>query len=300
MLRLAVLGAGAHSQGNHLPALARYAAEHPGEVELVALCDLRGAHAQEMAARYGFARAYTDLGEMLRAEQPDGVVAVTPIAVTHTIATQVIEAGVPLLMEKPPGATPAEAREIVDRVAQRGAKVMVSMNRRFDPGLCVALDWWGGRSIEYVRGTIVRVDRREPDFMYGTAIHPLDTLRAVAGDVSECQFETRTVDGVRWYVAGMTFTSGAMGALEVLPNAGSNAEVYEWFGGGCRALVRAGGIDAGTVRCWQGGTLVIDSEPARDEPTYVKNGAYDETRAFVAALQGRGPFYEGSATGHRA
>jgi len=57
MLKIVLLGAGSHSQENHLPALARYVAEHPGEVELAGLCDLRREHAEMMAHHYGFARS---------------------------------------------------------------------------------------------------------------------------------------------------------------------------------------------------------------------------------------------------
>lgn len=284
MLKLVVIGAGSHSQGNHLPSLARYVALHPGQVELAGLCDLRRAHAEEMAAQYGFSRVYVDLEEMLCTERPDGCVAVTPIPVTAQIATRVIEAGVPLLMEKPPGATTGEARQIVQWVERSGARVMVSMNRRYDPALRAALSWWGERPIQYVRATIARVDRREPDFVYGTAIHPLDTMRAVAGDVCSWDAEVREVDGVRWFIVRLVFESGAVGVLEVLPTVGSMAESYEVFGAGCRAQVRVGGPDMGQVRCWQGGELELEDEPARGELACVRNGAYDETAGFVAAL----------------
>jgi predicted dehydrogenase len=284
MIKIVVVGAGSHSQGNHLPSLARYVTEHPGQIELAGLCDLRRERAVEMAAQYGFARAYVDLDEMLRLEQPDGCVAVTPIPVTREIATRIIEAGVPLLMEKPPGATLAEARQIVELVDRTGAHVMVSMNRRYDSALRVALDWWGERPLHYVRGTIVRVDRREPDFFYGTAIHPFDTLREIAGDVREVSVDERRDGEVRWYVARLGFERGTAGILEVLPTSGSMGESYELHGPGCRALARAGGPDTGEVRCWEDGQLVIDENPTLGDPTFVRNGTYAETCAFIASL----------------
>jgi predicted dehydrogenase len=230
MLKIVILGAGSHSQRNHLPSLARYAREYPGQIELAGLCDLRRDHAAQMAAQYGFARAYADLDEMLREVQPDGCVAVTPIPVTREISARVIRAGVPLLMEKPPGATLEEAREIVRLVHQTGSHVMVSMNRRFDPALRIALDWWGGRPLHYVRGTIVRVNRREPEFFYGTAIHPLDALREIAGDVRKSSVTERWEGGVRWYTVQLVFEQVTLGVLEVLPTAGSMAEAYELYG----------------------------------------------------------------------
>jgi predicted dehydrogenase len=285
MLKIVLLGAGNHSRGNHLPALARYVAQHPGEVALAGLCDLRREYAEAAAREYGFARVYTDVDEMLRVEQPDGCVAVTPIPVTTEIAARVIRADVPLLMEKPPGANADEARQVVDLVEAAGARVMVSMNRRFDPALRAALTWWGERPLRYLRGTIVRVNRREPEFMYGTAIHPLDTMRAIAGNVREYEVHVREVEGVRWYAVRFVFESGAVGSLDVLPTAGSMGESYEMYGAGCCALVRVGGPDSGEVRCWADGQLTIEDEPARGMPTFVRNGAYDETVAFISALK---------------
>jgi predicted dehydrogenase len=295
MPKIVVLGAGTHSCRNHLPALARYAAQHPGQIELSGLCDLRRDHAKEMAAQFGFARVYTDLGEMLAMEQPQGCVAVTPTPVTAQIAAQVIQAGVPLLMEKPPGATLAEAREIAALAAQTAARVMVSMNRRFDPALRAAQAWWGERPVAYVRGTIIRRNRREPDFMYRTAIHPLDTMRAIAGDVQDFAVDSRLVDGVRWFVMRLVFESGALGVLEVLPNAGYMAEFYEFCGAGCRAVVRVGKAGVGEARCWEQGRLALQDEPARSEPDFVYNGTYDETVAFVTAIRENRAFYPSPA-----
>ena len=223
--------------------------------------------------------------EMLRAENPDACVAITPIPVTAEISTQVIRAGISLLMEKPPGATADEARTIVGLVEKAGARVMVSMNRRFDPALCAALDWWGDRPIPYLRGRIVRVNRREPDFMYGTAIHPLDAMRAVAGNVQEYSVDERLVDGIRWFVLRLVFESGTLGTLEVLPTAGSLGESYELVGDRIRALAGAGDTDSGVVHCWENGELLVEQCPSRGMPGFVRNGTYAETVAFISALQ---------------
>jgi predicted dehydrogenase len=285
MIRLVMLGAGQHSQANHLPALARYVSEVPGEVELSGLCDLRREHAEAMARKYGFARVYTDLQELLRVERPDACIAITPIPITAQVAVQVIQAGVPLLMEKPPGATVAEAHQVLDLAERMSVQVMVSMNRRFDPALRAALHWWGDRPVSHVHGRIVRVDRREPDFMFGTAIHPLDALRAIAGDVRDYRVDAQRVDGVCWYTVHLDFASGTHGVLEVLPSAGSAGESYELFGPGVHAWAGAGDQDSGDVRCWRDGVLALSDAPARGMPPFVRNGTYDETTAFLTAVR---------------
>lgn len=285
MLKIVVLGAGSHSQHNHLPALARYVSAHPGCVSLAGLCDLRLDHAKEMAVQYGFARAYADLDEMLRTEEPDGCIAVTPIPVTLDVASRVVRAGVPLLMEKPPGATSAEAQALVELVGEFDAQVMVSVNRRFDPALHAALDWWGDRRIAHLHARIARVGRREPDFVYGTAIHPLDAMRAIAGDVVSYSATVREVEGVRWYVVQMTFESGTTGVLEVIPTGGCLAESYEWFGHEARVRVGTGDADRGLACAWELGEQVLEIDPSAGEPPFVRNGTYAETEAFLSALQ---------------
>jgi predicted dehydrogenase len=252
---------------------------------LSALCDLRQEHAQAMADRYGFARAYGDLGEMLDREKPDGCVAISPLPVTAQIASRIIREGVPLLMEKPPGATVEEAREIAELVDQRGVPVMVSMNRRFDPAFERAMIWKRDRPVAYLRGTIIRHNRRETDFILGTAIHPVDTMRAIAGDVQSFSADMRRVDGVQWYVVHLTFRSGTIGTLEVLTTTGAVAESYECFGTDYRVNVRVGEADTGEVCCWEKGQLVVREEPAQRLPLFVRNGAYGETVAFIAALK---------------
>jgi myo-inositol 2-dehydrogenase/D-chiro-inositol 1-dehydrogenase len=285
VVKLVVLGAGNHSQQNHLPALAQYAAVHPDEVALAGLCDLRLQHAEAMAETYGFARAYADLGEMLRAERPDACIAVTPIPVTVRIAQQVIRAGIPLLMEKPPGATLAEAQQLVELAEQYDARVMVSMNRRFDPALCAARDWWGKRPISYLRARIVRIDRREPEFAYGTAIHPLDAMRAIAGDIASYRVRVQHVNSVRWYVVHLWFGGGTQGVLEVLPTAGMQGESYAWCGEGAYVEATVGEHDTGSARGWEGGTLAVRHDAVEGQPPYIQNGAYAEAAAFLAALQ---------------
>ena len=285
MLKLVVIGAGSHSRLNHLPALAHYAREHPGEIALAALCDLDAGLASAMAAQFGFARTYTNYREMLRAERPDGCVAVTPIPVTAQVARQVMAAGIPLCMEKPPGATPDEAREVAELAERTDAHVMVSVNRRFDPALTAAMNWWGDGPMEVVRGCMARVDRRETFFMTGTAIHMVDAMRFMAGEVRDFAVEGRRVDGVRWFLARLIFGSGATGILEVMPTAGADAEVYEISGPGRRAICTSGYKDRGSYQCWAGGELALQSTSAAGVPEFLRAGTYAETCAFIAALR---------------
>ncbi|NLS78619.1 MAG: Gfo/Idh/MocA family oxidoreductase [Chloroflexi bacterium] len=291
MLRLAVLGAGNHSRANHLPALSRYVSEHPGAIELAALCDLDRALAERMAAAHGFARVYTDLGQMLAEERLDGLFAVTPIPATAQVAVQAMEAGLPLLVEKPLGGSMADADRIMEAAERTKATVMVSVNRRFSPALRAGLAWWGDAPAEFIRASMWRTRRREPEFVTGTGIHPVDAIRHIAGEVSDVEMEARRVDGVWWYYIRLQFQSGARGLVELMPTAGLRHESYEIFGAERRLLVEEAEYASGVARGWEGGNLLLDTDPAAGQPAYVRNGAYAEACEFIAALQeGRQPY----------
>ena len=129
-MKIAVVGAGAHSRTNHGPALRRCKEELGASLSLVAVCDLQRERAERYAADFGFARAYEDLDELMDRERPDGIVAVTPIEHTEAVAEQIMRRGIPLVVEKPPGSDEEQARRLVDLADGLGAPHMVSFNRQ--------------------------------------------------------------------------------------------------------------------------------------------------------------------------
>lgn len=291
MLNLALLGGGGHSYHNHLPALQRYASLHPGEIRLAACCDLRPEIAARMASEFGFATAYTDLDAMLAAERLDGCIAVTPIAATAAVAATVMRAGLPLLMEKPPGATPAETDALCDLARQLGSRVMVSVNRRFEATVAAARTWAAEHPLRHLHGSMWRHNRREETFATDTAIHCLDVVCSLGGPLRSGTGRVRRVDGVWWYHAELEFAGGATGTVEILPTCGAQGETYDLFAADGRALARIGEVDDGTLSVWQDGVLCRRETPGHGQPPFVQNGTLAETAAFIAALrEGRAPW----------
>jgi len=284
MIKVAVIGGGNHSSQNHLPALKHYLDLHPGELKLAAVCDLCQEIAQNVAQKFGFEHWYTNIVEMLKSEELDACLAITPISATADVAKHIILAGIPLLIEKPPGATVEEARLICDLVKKHNAWVMVSMNRRFDPAISLLCSQLKDRQLKYIRGAMYRVQRTESDFFIGTAIHALDTMRFIAGDIRTCSVSDIYVDNIRWYRVDIEFEKGIQGCLDVLPTCGQVVESYELLCSGVRMLASAGGLDSGEMRVWEDGELIVNDEPARGMPIYIKNGTYAETEAFFSTL----------------
>jgi predicted dehydrogenase len=292
-LRLALVGCGEHSRLSHAAPLARYSARHPGVIELAAACDLDLARAEEFCREFGFARAYASLDELLGRERLDGCVTVMPVGSIGEVAGGLLARRIPCVIEKPLGASLAEVERLARVARETGTPHMVSVNRRFMPYLNRAAAWAreaGG--LRYARVTMVRHRRDEPDFIWETALHALDALRHVAGEVEDyaVEFQRDGAPSAVWYHVSFRFASGARGRLEVLPTAGFIEESYELFGDGFRARVVAGSGPQRTLHCWRAGRLEVEDSAAEDEPEDLRSGAYEEVLEFVGALrEGRRP-----------
>ena len=288
MIRLALVGCGEHSKGSHAAPLARYAAEHVGEISLVAACDLNLTRAGEFCREFGFARAYRSLDELLAQEQLDGCVTVMPVECISEVGTLLLDRRVACVIEKPLGASLAEVERLAQVARRTGTPHMVSVNRRFMPYLNRAAAWsHGAGQLQFVRATMVRHNRSEPDFIATTAIHALDSMRFIAGEVSSYETTVHRPPGLsaRWYLISIRFESGALGSLEIIPTAGVIEESYELFGENLRARVVAGSGTQRSLHCWRDGRLEVEDFVSGDEPEDMLNGAYDEVVEFVRALR---------------
>ncbi len=294
MFKLAIIGCGTHSEIGHAVPLARYAAAHPGELELAACCDLEEVRTELFREKYGFLRGYRDAGEMLDAEEPQACIAVLPVRLVAGMAERLFRRGLPCTVEKPPGATLAEVRRLVDLAAETGARHMVSVNRRFAPLLNRAVSWAREQGeMRYVRAAMIRKKRVEPSFVWSTALHGVDALRHIAGDVQSASISVQEdpLLAARWYQEDYEFTGGARGRLDIITTAGMQEESYDIFGENFRAHavfpITNGFFGPGsTLRCWRDNQLVIDEAAPADEPRDVTAGPYAEVEALAAALRG--------------
>lgn len=284
MVKVALIGAGSHCRGNHAPALAQYAKDHPDELNLVAVCDLVRDKAEAFAREFGFKKAYTDHREMIAKEKPDGCVCVMPIPLIVPLAKEMMEMGMPSTVEKPPGASVSEARELLSVAEKTGTPHLVSVNRRFQPLIVEGREWALSQGpIRFVRASMLRHNRREPVFVSGTGIHSLDALRFLAGDVADVQAFSQH-DGTPWHHFVFRFVSGAVGAFDVLPSDGCAEERYEMYGEGYRVNMAVENSAEPRLQCWKDGKLVLDKRPPEGQPSFVRVGPYAEAREFVRAL----------------
>ena len=107
-------------------------------VRLVACCDNQQHVTEAFAARFRLPRAYDDYGALLEGERVDAVYLAVPHDLHFEMVTAAIEAGIPVLVEKPIARTLGEGREIVRRAAAADVRVGVNYQYRYDTG-CYAL-----------------------------------------------------------------------------------------------------------------------------------------------------------------
>ncbi len=291
-VRLVVVGAGSHSESCHGPSLRDLARQQRGSLILAAVCDLDRDKASNYAREFDFDSVYTDMHEMIEAENPGAIVAVTPLDATRAVVGDLLPYGIPILLEKPPGRNPAEAREILEAARAHGTSTMVSLNRRFIPAVHTAREWLerhgtgGGPRLLVAR--MLRAHRREEDFITGTAIHVVDTVLSFMGTPSGVTHHRwATPLGGQSCDACLEFSDGSSALIAIAPDCGVEEETYEIIGPDYRAFVDAG---RSRVEITRSQTREIPWAEGEDAPRHVMGGCLRETEAFLSAVRGEIPF----------
>ncbi len=228
-MKLCAIGCGEHAHSSHGPAQKKYAGAHP-EWVLAACCDVDLGRAEAYRTRFGFARAYGDVETMLAAEVPDAVVVVVPESVTVAVAAPLLEHGIPVLLEKPPGRTLEEIDRLIAAAERRGGVVphQVALNRRYAPlvrDLRRRVAILGQpEQVHHIHYEMTRFDRRDADFSV-TAIHGIDAVRFIAAsDYAHVRFRYQERPelgpGVANIFMDAVMASGATAHLAFCPVAG--------------------------------------------------------------------------------
>lgn len=126
-VNLAVVGLGAFGH-KHLDALTRIP---DATIRYVAHSKLDVA--EQVAAKYGAARAFTDYSELLAQDDLDGVLLATPTQMHHAQTIEALRAGKHVMVEIPMGDSLAAVREIVEVQRETGLVAMAGHTRRFNP-----------------------------------------------------------------------------------------------------------------------------------------------------------------------
>jgi predicted dehydrogenase len=125
MLKIAIIGCGKVAD-QHVEAIHRI----PG-CEIVALCDREALMAKQLGQRFGIAKCFSDVKEMLETVSPDIVHITTPPRSHFSLAKQCLESGSHVYLEKPFTVTASETESLIELAQHRGLNITVGHNYLF-------------------------------------------------------------------------------------------------------------------------------------------------------------------------
>ncbi len=298
-LKICMIGCGAFARQCHGPAQMAFRAANP-DAELAACCDADPVRAREYAGSFGFGRSYSDAQAMLSAERPDAVVMAVPPEATCAAACPVLERGFPLLLEKPPGMTPAELERLIAALGKGGGRAQVAFNRHYMPVMRRALEILSGAfppgSVEQVDYEMIRLERWDPDFST-TAIHALDAALLLArGPLRSAEIQYKLHRSGAREAADVALEARCQAGPRVLvrirPVSSDNAESAAIRGAGQSLVVRITvspqSRGDGCVEHWRDGRVVALFSD-REFGAVDRLGVRGETEAFLEAVRSGGP-----------
>jgi UDP-N-acetyl-2-amino-2-deoxyglucuronate dehydrogenase len=113
------------------------------QVSLSACCDVNTERAQKFSKRHGIPQVFTDHIELLEKSSCDAVYLAVPHYLHYQMILDALDAGKAVFVEKPLTRTLPEGEKLVELINQRGVKVGVNYQYRYDRG-CFGL----GRAIQ--------------------------------------------------------------------------------------------------------------------------------------------------------
>ena len=233
-VRIAVVGAGLVGV-RHVDAINQAA-----DVELAAIVDT--SDAARRLAEENQVLFYTSLQELLAEQSADGVLISTPTTLHVEQGLQCIEAGCPVLIEKPIATTALDALELVTRGNQHGVSILVGHHRRHNPIIQNAHALIEAGKIGDIRTVQGTCWLYKPDDYFEVApwrtkkgagpisvnlVHDVDLMRYLLGDVTRVQAaassSARGFENEDVAAAVLTFASGVVGTISV-----SDSVVSPW------------------------------------------------------------------------
>ena len=294
--KIAVIGCGWITSACHAPAYVEYAHSHP-QVRLAACCDTDVTRAEKLAATFGFEKVYADYKTMLQTEKPDAVCLNVNEKYICEIGCQVLQAGYPLLTEKPPGLTVDEIDRLIEVARSSGAPHQVAFNRRYTPLIKELKRSLESLEIQHIQVDFTRVKRSNEDFST-TAIHAIDLVRFLAGeDYHFIRFSYQAMpdlgpDTTNFSLA-CELACGQTAQLNFFPVSGETLECYTVFARDnlLSASIAMGPDAPGHFHHSRSGHNVRDVDAAglsQRQENYFLNGFYAEDAAFFDAVQNGG------------
>jgi len=189
------------------------------DLDFVGIVGRDAVRTKSRAEEYG-TRPYTDIDEMLKRESPDLVSVVLPNLDHFAVTLKLIQAGVPLLVEKPLVFTLSEADILMNEASKRGLFFAICFNHRYAKPLQLAKEAvdagrLGDLTFASWRFGGEGASTHPHANLLETQCHGFDMLEHLCGPIRSVMAEMtdKTGGGFRTLSLALRFESGAVGSL---------------------------------------------------------------------------------------
>jgi len=234
-VRIGIVGCG-NVLGAYRPAIEQL--HRQGLAELVALCG-REKH-RDLASRLGVRAFYGDYEQMLRRDDVDAVVILTPMLTHASMATAALQAGKHVLVEKPLATNLEEGRELIALARASGKYLVCAPSTILSPTFQTIAGRLARGDIGRVVSARGRYGWAGPDWtdwfykagggaLFDLGVYNLTTLTGWLGPVRRVTAMT-----------GVAVPQRSINGQSVRVEAEDNAQVLLDFGGSCFATLMTG------------------------------------------------------------
>jgi len=162
--------------------------------EFIAACNRSEGGRKKAETEGKIKKTYHTALEMIQKEKPDGIVCCASFDEIFNITRKIIPAGIPMLIEKPPGTSLSEYLELRDLYQKYKTPIMVGTNRRHYSVFQKAIEDAGG--IKSVQAVFVNwsespehfrkrgfTDDQIKKMIFGNSLHGIDLLVSLSGRI---------------------------------------------------------------------------------------------------------------------
>ena len=248
---------------------------------------------------------YSSIADMLTQNRPDGLVLATPNQLHLSQGLQCIEAGLPILLEKPITTTVAEGEQLLAAVRKANAKVLIGHHRAHSPIMAKAKEVVASGQLGHLVAITGSATFFKPDhyFVDGAwrkeigggpillnMIHEVHNLRMLCGDIVAVQaFASHAKRGfaVEDTVAiNLRFANGALGTF-MLSDTAASARSWEQTSQENRAYPSYGDEDRSWWKPFDSRTAdVLRDDPIKLQMEHFGAVVRGEAQPLVSAADG--------------
>lgn len=290
-LKVGMIGAGSMANAVHYPSLSEFK-----DVRIEAICDLDRKRLGETADKYGIEKRYQDYREMVDQNHLDAIYIVMPPHHLYDLVIYNLKKGLNVFMEKPPGVSLEQTRNMALMAKRNDCLTMVAFNRRYIPLMrrvksiveergpiiqCMATFFKNIPEIEhpYYQGAV--------DILTCDAIHAVDTLRWMAGEVKGVKSSVRNIyaDYENSFNALIEFEGGCVGFLVTNWIVGKRVHTFEMHAKGISAFMDPNEKAVIYSDNKEEGLIIRADETAGSSEFAKYYGYYAENRHFIDCIK---------------